>query len=118
MSLKTRVRNAVNTAFDKVGDFKQRGELLDKTVSGYNFATRNVSQTVVNTFVDVIFLSSTTPPKRSAELQTSARQHKAIIKSGPNMDAYDTLVVNSVEYRIETYVDNNFVIELSVSELM
>lgn len=98
------VTNAVNTAFNAVGELVQSGVLTTKDVTSYDWSTGNTVSTGASSTVDVIITSIQKPSGEGYTIQ-------AIMKSGPDLSVYDTLVVGGKTYRIVDYSDNEFVIE-------
>lgn len=107
MSLKAKIKGAVNKAFVAAGDLVQKATFYDITTSGYDFATGQASQTSKSTTVDIILLETTKQRGEAFEI-------KAIIKAGPNMDYYDSLTINSVKYYIVSFTDNGYAVELTL----
>lgn len=103
MSLKAKIRAAVNKAFAAVDDLKVSASLSSKNVSTYDFASRGVVSNDSNKILDVIITSTQRP---SGEGFTAT----ALIKSGVDLSVYDTLTVGSTSYNIVDYTDDNFVI--------
>ena len=104
MSLSAKVNAAVNKAFAAAGDLVKEGTLSTKSVSTYDFATRQTVSTSSTLTVEVIIESTKKP---SGEGFTVV----AIMKSGINISVYDTLVVENKSYNIVDYNDNGFTIE-------
>lgn len=109
MSLSARLKNAVNKAFNAAGDLVKIGTLSNKTVSGYDFATRQTVGKTKSITVEVII---TDTKKRSGEGFTTT----GIMKSGVNLSVYDTLTVDGKAYKIVDYNDNGFSIDLILSK--
>jgi hypothetical protein len=104
MSLAAKVTAAVNKAFDKADDLVKTGTLSSKAVSTYDFANRTTVSTTKTETVQVIIQSTQKP---SGEGFTVT----ALMKSGINLSAYDTLTVSSKIYNIVDFNDNGFTIE-------
>lgn len=103
MSLKAKLRAAVNKAFSAVGDLVVTATLSTKSVTGYDFSGRTIISTEGSTTVDVILQSTQKP---SGDGFTTV----ALMKSGPDLSVYDTLSVDSIIYNIVDYTDDGFVI--------
>jgi len=104
MSLNTKVTNAVNKAFDSVGDLVKTATLTTKSVSSYDFATRSTVSNSSTQTVEVIIQSKKRP---SGEGFTVS----AMMKTGVNLSVYDSIVVDNVTYNIVDFNDNDFIIE-------
>jgi len=109
MSLSEKVTAAVNKAFTAAGDLVKTGTLVSKSVSSYDFATRGTVSTSTTTAVDVIMQ---TKKKSSGEGFTVS----ALMKTGINLSAYNTLTIDSVSYNIVDYTDNDFIVEAILSK--
>lgn len=105
MSLRTKIQGAVNKAFAAAGDLVKQGTLSNRTVSDYNFGTGAVESSTIPVTVDIIILDK----KKSSG---TPFEYNAIIKSGPTLDAYDTVTVDRVVYSIVSYTDNDFAVDL------
>jgi len=104
MSLSAKVTAAVNKAFIAADDIVKQGVLSTKSVSGYDFGSRQTVSTITSQTVDVIIQSTQKP---SGEGFTTT----AVMKSGVDISVYDVLTVESKVYNIVDYTDNNFTIE-------
>jgi len=107
MSLRTRVKAAVNKAFAAVDDLVVVATLSTKSVSSYDFATRGVVATTGTQQVEVIIISTQRP---SGEGFSTT----AIMKQGPDLSVYDTLTVGATIYNIVDYTDDEFTISASI----
>lgn len=107
MSLKAKIRAAVNKAFSAVDDLKVSASLSSKNVSEYDFSQRGVVSTSSTQAVDVIITNTQRP---SGEGFTTT----ALMKSGLDLSVYDTLTVGSTSYNIIDYTDDNFVITVII----
>lgn len=103
MSLKAKIRAAVNKAFIAVDDLVVVATLSTKNVSGYDFANRGVVSTSGSQTVEVI-IQSTQKPSGDGFTTT------ALMKSGVDLSVYDTLTADGVGYNIVDYTDDGFVI--------
>lgn len=109
MSLTRTIQSAVDKAFNAVGDLKKTGQLFGPKVSNYDLSTGSVVERVEKSaIVDVIL-------ENSSKSDDSTTVYKAILKSGPNMSVYKTLKIGSVNYRITSYEDNDFIINLNLA---
>jgi hypothetical protein len=107
MSLRSKLTAAVDNAFAAAGDLVKTATLSNKTVSGYDFNTSATTSTTVAQSVQIILLS--TKNSSGTGFNTSA-----IMKSGVDLDVYDTLTVDAIEYRITDFSDNDFAIEATL----
>jgi len=107
MSLRAKITSAVDKVFTAASDLVQTGTLSTKTVTNYNFGSRETNSSVSNTSVSVII----TDTKKSSGQPYSST---AIFKAGPDMSVYDTLVVGSDSYNIIDYTDSGYHIEATI----
>jgi len=103
MSLKAKIKAAVNKAFSAVDDLAVSASLSSKNVSSYDFSNRGVVASNSRKTVDVV-ITNTQKPSGGGFTTT------ALMKSGPDLSVYDTLTVGSNIYSIVDYTDDNFVI--------
>lgn len=103
MSLKAKIKAAVNKAFAAVDDLAVLASLSSRNVTDYDFSARGVVSTQSRATVEVIITSTQKP---SGEGFTTT----ALMKSGVDLSVYDTLTVGSEVYNIVDYTDDNFVI--------
>lgn len=103
MSLKSKIRAAVNKAFAAVDDLVVVATLSTKNVSGYDFSARGTVSTTGTTSVEVI-IQSTQKPSGDGFTTT------ALMKSGVDLSVYDTLTVGATSYSIVDYTDDGFTI--------
>ena len=103
MSLKSKIKAAVNKAFSAVNDLVVVATLSTKNVSSYDFASRGVVATTGTASVEVIIISTQKP---SGDGFTTT----ALMKSGVDLSVYDTLKVDNVSYNIVDYTDDGFTI--------
>jgi len=104
MSLSAKVTSAVNKAFIKVGDLAQTATLSSKSVSGYDFANNGTLSTTSSSTVSVIIQSTQKPSGEGFTIT-------AVMKSGVDLSAYDTITIGTTAYNIVDYSDNNFTVE-------
>ena len=106
MSLKAKIKKAVDNAFTALQDLVEDGTLSNTTATNYDFATGTTASTTVSEAVKVIILD---------RMHSNSDRHdevKAVMKSGPTLDSYDTLTVASVNYQIVSYTDNGYSVDL------
>jgi hypothetical protein len=103
------LKNAVNTAFFKAGDLVKIGTLSDRSVSSYDFLTGETKGTEQTLEVEVILFTKTLPSGAGFSVD-------GMMKSGFNVDAYDTLTVEGVVYNITKIEDDDFSINLSLAK--
>jgi len=108
MSLNAKIKGAVEKAFAAAGDLVKTGTLSNTTTTGYDFSRGQTKSTTESETVEIILLD--TKVSTSSDGVTTT----AIMRSGPNLDVYDSLVVDSVKYRISDYSDNSFAIDLTL----
>jgi hypothetical protein len=109
MSLKAKLKGAVDKAFAGAGDLVLKGKLTNITASGYDFSSGATASTSKTESVDIIILDT----KKSAGQAYSVT---AIIKSGPTLDNYDSIVVNKVKYSLIDFNDNGFSVDLTLKK--
>jgi len=103
MSLRSKIRAAVNKAFTAVDDLVVVATLSTKNVSGYDFSLRGTVAVSSTSSVEVI-IQSTQKPSGDGFTTT------ALMKSGVDLSVYDTLTVDSTSYSIVDYTDDGFTI--------
>jgi len=109
MSLKRKLQAAVDKAFNAAGDLKLSGKLLGEKVTGYDLTLGEVVSTQAKTLNLKVILTE------SSKQDDSTTTYSAIIKSGVNLSVYKYLLVNSLQYKINGFDDNGFVITISLS---
>jgi hypothetical protein len=110
MSLKRTVQSAVNKAFNAAGDLKEVGTLQGPKITGYDLEVGAVvEKPSSSTQVDVIVTQSN-------KQDDSTTSYSAMIKSGPDLSVYKTIKINKKVYKLGTYTDNGFVIEINLME--
>lgn len=103
MSLKAKVKAAVNKAFKAVGDLAVLASLSSKKVSQYDFNSRDVVASTSRQSVEVIITNTQKPSDAGFTVN-------AIMKSGIDIGSYDTLTVGKDVYSIVDYSDDGFTI--------
>ena len=103
MSLKAKIRAAVNKAFSAVGDLVVSAKLSSKSVTDYDFGARGTVSTSSSQTVEVIIQTTQKPSGEGFNVS-------ALIKSGPDLSVYDTLTVGTDIYNIVDYTDDGFVL--------
>jgi len=109
MSMVATLKNAVDTAFFKAGDLVKIGTLSDRSVTSYDFSTGKTVG-VENTLEREVILFTKKLPNGSGW------SIDGMMKSGVNIDAYDTLTVEGVVYNITNIEDDDFSINLYLSK--
>jgi hypothetical protein len=110
MSLKKTVQTAVNKAFNAAGDLKKFGTLKGPKVVDYDLSVGAVvSKPSASTQVEVIVT-------QSSKEDDSTTSYSAILKSGVNLSVYRTIEIDKKVYKLGTYTDNGFVIEINLME--
>jgi hypothetical protein len=109
MSLKTKLKGAVDKAFAAAGDLVLTGKLTNVTAKGYDFSNGTTDSTTKSESVQIIILDT----KKSAGQAYNAT---AIIKSGPTLDNYDSVVVGKDKYSIIDISDNGFSVDLTLKK--
>lgn len=108
MSLKAKIKAAVDKAFAAVGDLAVSGTISNRTVTSYDFASGEAVGGTASVPVKVV-LQTTNKPSDGAFSST------AIMKSNMSVDGYDTLTVEGTVYNITDHSDDGFVITLSLT---
>jgi len=108
MSLKAKVSAAVDKAFAAIGDLAVSATLSNKNAGSYDFAT---GQTVTTTTTQAVKVFLETTDKSS----DGAFQSKALMKSNVVVDGYDTLTIGTAVYNVTDFMDDGFVITLSLT---
>lgn len=109
MSLKTKLKGAVDKAFAAAGDLVLTGTLTNITATGYDFSSGATASTSKTESVKIIILDT----KKSAGQPYTAT---AIIKSGPTLDNYDSILVGTDKYSITDFSDNGFSVDLTLKK--
>jgi hypothetical protein len=104
MSMKARINNAVDKAFNAIGDLKQIGTLTVKNVGDYDFNTQTTVSTITKETIELFIESKKTS---SGEGFTTS----ALIKGVVDLEVYDSLEVGGVTYNVVDYSDNGFITE-------
>ena len=107
MSLRNKINTAVDKAFLAVGDLVQQGKLSSKAVSGFDFASGEVTSRSSTAYVDVIVTVTNKPSGEGYKVE-------ALMKSGVDLSIYDTLTVDNNKYNIADYADDGFVIKVNL----
>ena len=113
MALRTRIIAGVNTAFTQLQDLVVDVTLMQSGSARYDFgSSTNVSDPVLTTTVQGILL---TESKQSTDGNRAT--NTLILKSADvtDIDVYDSFSAAGKTYRMESYADNGFVIEVTVS---
>lgn len=106
MSLKAKIKKAVDNAFTALQDLVEDGTLSNKTATSYDFSTGTTQTKSKKETVKVIIL------ERDKQSGVRHDEVKAVIKSGPSLDVYDRLTVASIDYQIVSYTDNGYSVDL------
>lgn len=109
MSMKAKVKAAVDKAFIAIGDLAVSATLSKNTSSGYDFATGAITTTTTTSKVKVVLELKTKP---SGEASSA----KAMMKSGTQIGGYDTLTIGTDVYEISEFTDDGFIISLSLTK--
>jgi len=109
MSLNAKLKGAVDKAFAAAGDLVLTGRLTNITATGYDFGSGATASAARSETVQIIILDT----KKSAG---SAYTSTAIIKSGPTLDNYDSILVNREKYSIVDFSDNGFSVDLTLKK--
>ena len=113
MSLKQKVINGVDKAFDKIKDLLTEATLTTRNVQGFNLAANQVVSSSAVT-VRQVFIEQRI--RRSAE--GSFASITAYMKSdGHDYTVYDTLTVGTKMYAVTSAVDNQFVVMLELANV-
>jgi len=109
MSMKARINNAVEKAFNAIGDLKQTGTLTVKNVGSYDFATQTTSSTISTQSIELFI--ETKKSKSGEGFKTSA-----LIKGVVDLEVYDSLSIGGVTYNIVSFADNGFITEAELTK--
>ena len=109
MSLKAKLNGAVDKAFAAAGDLVLTGKLTNITAGSYNFSTGVTETSTRSETVNIIILDTKKSPG-------GAHTSTAIIKSGPTLDNYDSIIVNREKYSIIDFSDNGFAVDLTLKK--
>ena len=109
MSMRAKVKAAVDKAFLAIGDLVVSATLSKNTSSGYDFTSGSITTTTSSITVKVVLESKTKPTGESASA-------KAMMKSGTAIGGYDTLTIGTDVYNISSFTDDGFVITLDLAK--
>ncbi len=112
MSLKTKVQNAVDTAFEKLKDLSVEATFDNKIVEGFNFSTGTISSsdqsyatygflTTEKSYVNSISVTKTT---------LTIRNNKDI-----KFDRYSEVTIGDSKYNCNIVSKDDFIVVLSLS---
>lgn len=112
MSLKTKVQQAVDIAFEKLKDLAVTATFDNKVVSGFDFAM-GTTESVSNTYSTIGFLER----KKSFWQGLLITKTTLTIKTDPliNFDRYSTVSIDNVEYNCSLVSKDDFVTIISIS---
>lgn len=112
MALRARILAGVETAFTGLQDLVVDVQLNRRVNSGYDFNTQSLTADLTSTGITGIFL---TEGKRSRE--GNRVTGNLIIRSAdvPDIETYDSFVVNGQTHDIVEYTDNGFIVEITSS---
>jgi hypothetical protein len=106
MSLSATIKGAVDKAFAAAGDLVKTATLSNTTATSYDFAKGKTISTSKSETVSIIMLET----KSSSD----GIKVTAILKSGVDLDVYDVITVDGVEYRMADYSDNGYSIDVTL----
>lgn len=106
MSLSAKIKGAVDKAFTAAGDLVKTATLSNTTATSYDFAKGKTISTTKSQTVSIIMLET----KSSSD----GIQVTAILKSGVDLDVYDVITVEKVDYRMADYSDNGYSIDVTL----
>lgn len=112
MSLKSKVQNAVNTAFDKLKDLSVTATFDNKIVSGFDFNSGAITSEE-QTYSTNGFLED----KKSFVNGTPVTKTLLTVKTvdGVNFDRYSEVTIGDITYNCNIVSKNDFVVVLSLS---
>ena len=114
MSYSKLIKNNVKMAFNVIGDLGEDIVFTNKTVSNYNFATQSISENTdtpitVKAVIESQYRTNDDTPRLECKIMIdSANLDSKII------DNYDTVVLRGKNWKINSFEDNNYVINLIV----
>jgi hypothetical protein len=109
MSMRAKVKAAVDKAFVAIGDLAVSATLSKNSSSGYDFASGSIVSTTTTSTVKVVLESKTKPTGDPTSAQ-------ALMKSGQQVGGYDTLTIGTDVYNISSFTDDGFIITLSLTK--
>ena len=113
MALRNTILAAVDTAFRVAGDLAVDVTLNQSDSSSYDFATGQPVQTPGPTrTIRGILL---TAEKQSADGNRVGDTLILRARDVDNIDVYDSFTIGTTQYRIESYQNNGYAIEVQVS---
>jgi hypothetical protein len=108
MSLRSKVLAGVDKAFSAIGDLAQPATISNRDVTSYDFATGETVGTE-DSFGVTVFL------ELANKSSDGAFKQSAIMKSGVDIDGYDTLTVGTNTYSITDFTDDSFIITMQLT---
>lgn len=115
MSLRKKIEQAVDKAFNAVGDIAETVKLQSKTAGSYDFATGQASATTTETTIDAIVMSVEQKPD-AEEILAPRKEVYVKEKELTNPALYDTVVIDNVNHTIINFTHQPGLITLLVTE--
>ena len=113
MAIRSTILSGVDTAFNVLGDLVVRVTLTQRDATRYDFATgRTVVSSSGTTVIDGVLLAA---DKRSEDGNRVMDTLILKARDAPNFDIYDNITIGTKTYRIESFENNGFAIEVQVS---
>lgn len=109
MSLRSKIIAGVDKAFAAIGDLAQPATISNRSVHTYDFSTGKTVGTTESQDV-VVFLEASSKPS------DGAFSRSAIMKSGLDIDGYDTLTTDGDVYNITDFTDDSFIITVQLTK--
>lgn len=117
MALKTLITNAVNGAFNTVGDLAEDIVFVNKTASDYNFTTGLVTTTDVGTktlkgIVSKTYKSITDNTTILADVLIKSNDATVL-----DLDNYDTVTLRNKSWNINNVSDDGFTVTITLARV-
>jgi hypothetical protein len=114
MSFKNLITNNVTTAFNLIGDLAENLTFTNTTVSDYDFANQSTTSTsdvslTIKGVVTKSYKTNNDKPRINADIMIKSSDVNSEI-----LDGYDTVVLRSKTWSINSMEDNGYVINLTI----
>lgn len=112
MSLKTKVKNSVDLAFDKLKDLAVNVTFDNKAVSDFDFSTGTITKTD-STYTTIGFLGSLRTYEGGIPVTTTTLTIRADLNQ--NFNRYSRVTIDSIEYGCNIISKDQFIVVFSLA---
>jgi len=108
------IQDNVKMAFDTIGDIGEDITFTNKNVTSYNFATQSVNTSIdtsitVKAVIESQYRTNDDKPRLECKIMIDSAN-----LDSKNIDNYDIVVLRGKNWKINSFEDNNYVINLIV----